>query len=61
MRHLLAGYDLSRDELYGHVTVRKGRTERLAFCRYLRSLHPAEVRIVIVLDNFDPPPEYQDR
>ena len=54
MRHLLAGYDLSTDRLYGHVTKRKTRTEFLAFCRYLRSLHPAEVRIAIVLDNFSP-------
>jgi transposase len=54
VRHLLAGYDLSTDRLYGHVKTRKGRTEFLAFCRYLRSLHPAEVRIAIVLDNFSP-------
>jgi hypothetical protein len=54
VRHLMAGYDLSRDKLYGHVTKRKGRTEFLAFCRYLRSLHPANVRIAIVLDNFSP-------
>ncbi len=54
VRHLLAGYDLSRDRLYGHVKTRKGRTEFLAFCRYLRSLHPAQVRIAIVLDNFSP-------
>ena len=54
MRHLLAGYDLSRDKLYGHVTTRKGRTEFLAFARYLRSLHPADVRIAIVFDNFSP-------
>jgi transposase len=54
VRHLLAGYDLSTDRLYGHVTSRKGRTEFLAFCRYLRSLYPAEVRIAIVLDNFSP-------
>jgi hypothetical protein len=54
VRHLLAGYDLSTDRLYGHVTVRKGRTEFLAFARYLRSLHPAQVRIAIVLDNFSP-------
>jgi hypothetical protein len=47
--HLLAGYDLSTARLYGHVTTRKGRTEFLAFCRYLRSLHPANVRIAIVL------------
>ena len=54
VRHLLAGYDLSTDRLYGHVKTRKARTEFLAFCRYLRSLHPAEVRIAIVLDNFSP-------
>jgi len=54
VRHLLAGYDLSRDKLYGHVTTRKGRTEFLAFARYLRSLHPADVRIAIVLNNFSP-------
>ncbi|MGZ7011043.1 MAG: IS630 family transposase [Ilumatobacteraceae bacterium] len=54
VRHLLAGYDLSTDRLYGHVKTRKGRTEFLAFCRHLRSLHPSEVRIAIVLDNFSP-------
>src|SRR5688572_31770376 len=42
-----------RDRLYGHVTKRKGRVEFLAFCRYLRSLHPEDVRIAIVLDNLD--------
>jgi hypothetical protein len=54
VRHLLAAYDLSTDKLYGHVKVRKGRTEFLAFSRYLRSLYPPEVRIAIVLDNFSP-------
>jgi len=54
VRHLLAGYDLSTDRLYGHVVARKGRTEFLAFCRYLRSLHPDQVRLAIVLDNFSP-------
>jgi transposase len=54
VRHLLAAYDLTADKLYGHVKVRKGRTEFLAFCRYLRSLYPPEVRIGIVLDNFSP-------
>ncbi len=54
VRHLLAGYDLSTDKVYGHVKTRKTRTEFLAFCRYLRSLHPAGVRIAIVLDNFSP-------
>lgn len=54
VRHLLAAYDLNRDRLYGHVKAKKGRTEFLAFCRYLRSLYPPEVRIAIVLDNFSP-------
>jgi transposase len=54
VRHLMAGYDLSTDRLYGHVATRKGRTEFLAFVKYLRSLHPTEVRIAIVLDNFSP-------
>ena len=54
VRHLLAAYDLSADRLYGHIKKRKGRTEFLAFCRYVRNLHPLEVRIAIVLDNFSP-------
>jgi transposase len=54
VRHLLAGYDLSTNRIYGHVKVRKGRIEFLAFCRYLRSLYPPEVRIAIVMDNFSP-------
>ena len=54
VRHLMAGYDLSTDRLYGHITTNKGRTQFLAFVRYLRTLHPPEVRIAIVLDNFSP-------
>jgi len=54
VRHLLAGYDLSTDRLYGHVKTTKGRTQFLEFCRYLRTLHPPEVRIAIVMDNFSP-------
>src|SRR6185437_1376930 len=34
--------------LYGYVR----RTELLAFCRYLRTLHPTHVGFAIVLDNF---------
>ena len=56
VRHLLAAYDLSTDKLYGHVKARKGRTEFLAFLRYVRTLHPPNVRIAIVLDNFSPAP-----
>ena len=51
---MLAGYDLSTDRLYGHVKTRKGRVEFPAFVRCLRSLHPPQVRIWVVLDNFGP-------
>jgi transposase len=54
VRHLMAGYDLNTNKLYGHVTTKKGRTQFLAFVRYLRSLYPPEVRIAVVLDNFSP-------
>jgi transposase len=54
VRHLLAAYDLSTNRLYGHIEVKKGRTEVLAFLRYVRSLHPPGVRIAVVLDNFSP-------
>ena len=54
VRHLFAALDLARDKLYGHVTRRKGRTQFLAFCRYLRSLYPPDLRIAIICDNFSP-------
>jgi len=54
VRHLLAAYDLSTDKLYGHVKSKKGRTDFLAFMRYVRTLHPAHVRIAIIMDNFVP-------
>jgi len=52
VRHLMAAYDLGQDKLYGHIKPKKNRTRFLEFCRYLRSLHPPETRIAIVLDNF---------
>ena len=42
------------DRLYRHINAHKGRNEFLAFVRYVRSLHPPDVRIAIVLDNFSP-------
>jgi len=54
VRHLMAALDLSKDRMYGHVKLNKNRTTFLAFCRYLRSLYPPEVRIAIVMDNFSP-------
>jgi transposase len=54
VRHLFAALDLGTDKMYGHVKLNKNRTTFLAFCRYLRSLYPPEVRLAIVLDNFSP-------
>ena len=52
VRHLLAAYELGEDKLFGHVKPRKTRTRFLEFCRYLRTLYPAQVRIAIVCDNY---------
>ena len=52
--HLFAAYVLARDHLFGHVKPRKKRTQFLEFCRYLRTLYPAQVRIAIVCDNYSP-------
>jgi transposase len=54
VRHLLAAYELGEDRMFGHVKLRKTRTRFLEFCRYLRSLYPAQVRIAIICDNFSP-------
>ena len=50
VRRLGAG----RGQLYGHIKTRKTRARFLEFCRYLRSLYPASVRIAIICDNFSP-------
>lgn len=54
VRHLFAAYDLGQDKLYGHIKKTKNRSKFLEFCRYLRSLYPATVRIAIVCDNYSP-------
>ena len=54
VRHLFAAYELGEDKLFGHIKPRKTRARFLEFCRYLRSLYPAQVRIAIVCDNFAP-------
>ncbi len=54
VRHLFTAYDLPEDQLYGHIKKTKNRSRFLEFCRYLRSLHPADVRIAIVCDNYAP-------
>jgi transposase len=54
VRHLFAALELGTDKMYGHIKKRKRRGEFLEFCRYVRSLHPPQVRIAIVCDNFSP-------
>jgi transposase len=54
VRHLFAAYELGEDKLYGHIKPRKTRARFLEFCRYLRTLYPPEIRIVIICDNFSP-------
>ncbi|WP_338020706.1 IS630 family transposase [Streptomyces sp. TR1341] len=54
VRHLFAAYDLTKNQLYGHVKKTKNRSQFLEFCRYLRSLHPVEKRIAIICDNYSP-------
>jgi hypothetical protein len=44
VRHLFAAYDLGTDKLYGHIKKTKNRSTFLEFCRYLRSLYPADVQ-----------------
>jgi hypothetical protein len=54
VRHLFGALELGTGKMYGHIKKRRRRGEFLEFCRYLRSLHPAEMRIAIVRDNFSP-------
>ncbi len=61
VRHLPAALELGADRMYGHVKKRKRRGEFLQFCRYLRSLHPPQVRIAIVCDNLQPAPDHPER
>jgi transposase len=51
---MFGALDMNRDKLYGHVKANENRTTFVAFCRYLRSLYPPDVRIAIVMDNYSP-------
>jgi len=52
--YAIADREPGEDKLYGHIKPRKTRARFLEFCRYLRSLYPASVRIAIICDNFSP-------
>jgi transposase len=49
-----AAYDLGKGQLHGYIKKTENRSRFLEFCRYLRSLHPADVRIAIICDNYSP-------
>jgi hypothetical protein len=55
VRHLFTALKLGSDKTYRHA--RKKRARFLEFCRYLRGLHPPQVRTAIVCDNFGVPRE----
>ena len=54
VRHLFGALDLASGKMYGHVKRHKRRAQFLEFCRYLRGLYPAQVRIAIICDNYSP-------
>ncbi len=54
VRHIMGAYDLATDRLYGHIVTKQDRTAFARFLNYVPSLHPPEVRIGVVLDNFSP-------
>ena len=54
VRHLLAGYDLISDKLFGVVRRRKRGKEFKSFLEIIRRRYPHERRLIIILDNFSP-------
>lgn len=54
VRHLLAGYDLKTDLLFGVVRRRKRSKEFLSFLKIIRRRYSQERRLIIILDNFSP-------
>lgn len=54
VRHLLAGYDLESDRLFGVIRRRKRSKEFLSFLKIIHRRYPNERRLIIILDNFSP-------
>ncbi|MBA7510554.1 hypothetical protein ES705_02539 [subsurface metagenome] len=54
LEHLLAGYDLSSDRLFGIIRRRKRGKEFTSFLKIIRRRYPNERRLIIILDNFLP-------
>jgi len=54
VRHLLAGYDLGSDRLFGIIRRHKRDKEFISFLKIIRRRYPNERRLIIILDNFSP-------
>lgn len=54
VRHLLAGYDLKTDTLFGVIRRRKRWKEFLSFLKVIRRRYSHTRRLIIILDNFSP-------
>jgi len=52
VRHLLAGFDLNTDNLFGVIRKRKRSKEFLSFLKIIRRRYPKERRLILILDNF---------
>lgn len=54
IRHLIAGYDLKTDKLFGVIRRHKRRKEFLSFLKIIRRRYQHDRRLIIILDNFSP-------
>lgn len=54
VRHLLAFFDVYRDQFWGYFFQRKRWQETLRAFKRLRKRYPRQIRIYLILDNFSP-------
>lgn len=52
VRHLLGGYDLKTENLFGVIRKRKRSKEFLGFLKIIRRRYPIERRLILIVDNF---------
>ena len=52
IRHLLAGYDLKTENLFGVIRKRKRSKEFLSFLKIIRRRYPKQRRLILIVDNF---------
>ena len=48
VRHLLAGYDLTQDKLFGIIRRRKRAKEFISFLKIIRRRYPHERRLIVI-------------